>query len=362
MIELRNVTKKYDGKTAVDDISIKVDKGDFCVLIGQSGCGKSTTLRMINRLIEPTDGDILIDEKDIKKQKPEMLRRNIGYVIQNIGLFPHMTVQENISVVPKLLKWEQDRIDEQVESLLDLVELGYDYKAKYPTQLSGGEAQRVGVARALAAEPSILLMDEPFGALDPVTRESLQSGLLRIHRKLKKTVVFVTHDIDEAIRLATKVAIMKDGRILQYDTPENILNAPADNFTAKFVGKDRALKGLARLLVEDVYKRTPAVYADSLIKDVEGLFGSDVYLWVKDDAGSFKGWLSNEQGMDADLPVADYMLTVHNEDFCVTTETSLKDALSKLVMHGVVVLPVTERGVYVGEISLQKILEVGSEQ
>lgn len=361
MIELKGVRKNYGDKVAVDGVDLRIDKGEICVLIGPSGCGKSTTLKMMNRLIEPTSGSISINGKDIKKSKPELLRRGIGYVIQSVGLFPHMTVCENISVVPKLLKWSQSKIDEQVEKLLELVELGSEYGKKYPSQLSGGEAQRVGVARALAAEPDILLMDEPFGALDPVTRESLQSGLLRIQKKVQKTIVFVTHDIDEAVRLASKIALMKDGKIVQYDTPQNILSDPADRFTAKFVGKDRALKNLSRMCVRDVMEPAVTVCAEADMDEAKRLAGEKVYVWVADDKGELTGWLSNWDELDFDSDIETNMTFVDPAEYSIPSDSSLKDALAKLVMHGVVVLPVTDKGVIRGELSISRILEAGSE-
>jgi len=360
MIELKNLTKKYDESTAVDSVNIKIENGDFCVLIGPSGCGKSTTLKMINRLIEPTSGEIITNGKDVRKQRPEILRRGIGYVIQSVGLFPHMSVRENISVVPKLLKWEPDKINAQVDNLLDLVELGAEYGEKYPHQLSGGEAQRVGVARALAADADILLMDEPFGALDPVTRESLQKGLLRIQKKLKKTVVFVTHDIDEAVRLATKIAIMRDGKIVQYDTPENILNDPADKFISDFIGKDRALKNLSRNYVNEIMESVQTINEDALVGDVRQLFSEKVYLWVTDEKGCFKGWLSKSVQLEDSAKVADQTTSADPKEYGISSDSTLKDALSKLVMYGVVVLPVIDGGAVIGEISLKKILEAGS--
>lgn len=361
MIEFKNITKKYNGETAVDGLNLRVEKGEMCVLIGPSGCGKSTSLKMINRMIEPTSGHIEINGKNVKNRKPELLRREIGYVIQSVGLFPHMTVRDNIAVVPRLLKWDEERIGRQVDSLLELVDLDEGYDNKYPHQLSGGEAQRVGVARALAADPEILLMDEPFGALDPVTRESLQTGLLRIQRKLKKTIVFVTHDIDEAVRLAAKIAIMRDGRIVQYDTPQNILSAPADRFTAKFVGKDRALKGLTRICVADYMEQAVTVNTETPLEDAVGKFGDKVYLWVTDAEGVFKGWLSSRD-TDKNLSLSENMFEAERSEFCIAPESSLKDALSKQVMHGVFVIPVTENGRIIGEISLQKIMEAGNGQ
>lgn len=248
MISLRGVTKRYEGaeRPAVDGLTLDVPDGEVVILIGPSGCGKSTTLRMINRLIEPDDGTIELDGVDVRTMRLEDLRRGIGYAIQGVGLFPHWTVHENIGTVPWLLGWDAARIDARVAELLALV--GLDpaiYDGAYPDELSGGEAQRVGVARALAADPPVLLMDEPFGAVDPLTRDRLQREFLAIHRRLGKTVVFVTHDIDEAVRLGDRIAIMREGRLVQYDTPERVLAYPADEFVGGFVGSERALKRLS---------------------------------------------------------------------------------------------------------------------
>jgi osmoprotectant transport system ATP-binding protein len=248
VISLRGLTKRYNGsaKAAVDALTLDVAQGEVVILIGPSGCGKSTTLRMINRLIEPDDGSIELNGVDVKSIPLEGLRRGIGYAIQGVGLFPHWTVHENIGTVPWLLGWEKTRIDKRVAELLELVGLDPDqYDAAYPEELSGGEAQRVGVARALAADPPVLLMDEPFGAVDPLTRDRLQREFIAIQRRLKKTVVFVTHDIDEAVKLGDRIAIMRDGRLVQYDTPERVLAYPADEFVADFVGSERALKRLS---------------------------------------------------------------------------------------------------------------------
>lgn len=244
MIELRKVTRRFGDTVAVDNINLTIETGEVCVLVGSSGCGKSTTLRMINRLLPHSAGEILVDGKDITAMNPEQLRLNMGYVIQGTGLFPHWTVARNIAMVPQLLKWPRDRIDARVDELMTLLDLDPATHAdKYPQQLSGGQAQRVGVARALAADPDILLMDEPFGALDAITRENLQMEMLRIQSQVRKTTVFVTHDIDEALRLATRIAVMDRGRIIQHDTPENILRRPASAFVENLVGKqDRGLK------------------------------------------------------------------------------------------------------------------------
>ncbi|MBB5320202.1 ABC transporter ATP-binding protein [Marinobacter oulmenensis] len=244
MIELKNVTRRFGKAVAVDHINLRIETGEVCVLVGSSGCGKSTTLRMINRLLPHTEGEILVDGEDITGMNPEQLRLNMGYVIQGTGLFPHWTVARNIAMVPELLKWPKERIDARVEELMTLLDLDpATHAGKYPQQLSGGQAQRVGVARALAADPNILLMDEPFGALDAITRDNLQMELLRIQKQVRKTTVFVTHDIDEALKLATRIAVMDQGRIVQHDTPENILRNPASEFVENLVGKqDRGLK------------------------------------------------------------------------------------------------------------------------
>ena len=252
-VELREVTKRYGDTVAVDHLSLTVPAGRICVLIGPSGCGKTTSLRMVNRLIEPTSGEILIDGRNVLLEDPTALRRRIGYVIQEVGLFPHQTIAQNVATVPKLLGWPETRIRARVDELLALI--GFDparMRDRYPSQLSGGERQRVGVARALAAEPPVMLMDEPFGAVDPIVRERLQNQFLELHRALAITVVFVTHDIDEAIKLGDRVAIMRAGRLVQYAPPAELLARPADAFVAQFVGSDRGLKRLALLTVGGV--------------------------------------------------------------------------------------------------------------
>ncbi len=249
-VEFRAVTKRYAGQVAVDRLSFTVPAGRICVLVGPSGSGKTTSLKMVNRLIEPTDGAILIDGNDVVGEEPTALRRRIGYVIQQVGLFPHETIADNVATVPRLLGWPAVRIRARTDELLVLV--GLDparFAARYPAQLSGGERQRVGVARALAAAPPVMLMDEPFGAVDPIVRERLQNEFLRIQRELGTTILFVTHDIDEAIKLGDRVAVMRDGRLVQYAPPGELLASPADEFVARFVGSDRGLKRLGLLTV-----------------------------------------------------------------------------------------------------------------
>ena len=254
MIDFKKVCKTYDSKKMiVDHLDMKVNKGEIVVLIGESGCGKTTTMRMLNRLEEISKGQILIEGQDIMKMDPIDLRRRIGYVIQKVGLFPHMTVGENIELVPKLMKWDKIKRKERAMELLDLVDLpSEEYYDRYPSELSGGQQQRVGVARALAVNPEIILMDEPFSALDPITREQLQEELLKLQEELGKTIIFVTHDMDEALKLGDRIAVMKDGKIIQYDTPERILKYPKDEFVEYFVGKDRLWKNPEMVFARDI--------------------------------------------------------------------------------------------------------------
>jgi osmoprotectant transport system ATP-binding protein len=260
-LELRNVSKRYPGQRepAIGDLSLSVGAGEVCVLVGPSGCGKTTAMRLINRMIPLTSGDILLGGRSVLDREPNELRREIGYVIQQIGLFPHHTVAENIATVPRLLGWPRRRIDERVRELLELIGMDPDeIGSRYPAQLSGGQRQRVGVARALAADPPLMLMDEPFGAIDPINRARLQDEFLRLQEHVGKTVVFVTHDIDEAIKMGDRIAILRArGVLAQYDSPESILTAPADEFVAEFVGADRALKRLGLATLAEVELLAP---------------------------------------------------------------------------------------------------------
>jgi osmoprotectant transport system ATP-binding protein len=248
MIRLENVGKTYPGTNvpAVESLSLDIHEGEILVLVGPSGCGKSTTLRLINRMIEPSGGKIILDGEDVTDVNPDQLRRRIGYVIQQIGLFPHQTIAQNIATVPKMLGWDKARVKARVDELLDTVGLDpEEYRSRYPKELSGGQAQRVGVARALGADPDIMLMDEPFGAIDPITRDRLQNEFLRLQGELRKTIVFVTHDIDEAIKMGDRIAILGEKSVIkQCDTPERILAAPADDFVDDFIGSGSTLKGL----------------------------------------------------------------------------------------------------------------------
>ncbi|MBZ9604244.1 ABC transporter ATP-binding protein [Phyllobacterium chamaecytisi] len=305
MITMEHVTKRFaaDGPASVDDLSLVVPEGTTTALIGPSGCGKTTTMRMINRLIDPTEGKIIVNDEDVTKVDPVELRRHIGYVIQQVGLFPHMTIAQNIAAVPKLLGWTEAKIKSRTEELLDLVGLDPSEMLKrYPRQLSGGQRQRIGVARALAADPPVLLMDEPFGAIDPIARTRLQDEFRQILRRVRKTVVLVTHDLDEAIRLGDRIAIMKSGKIVQYDTPDAVLSHPADAFVENFVGIDRAIKRLGLFTVNDAMNTTTprpgasTVAPTSSLREALALMvaaNSDV-LAVVDESGAVKGQLTRD--------------------------------------------------------------------
>jgi osmoprotectant transport system ATP-binding protein len=298
-------TKRYPGRSApaVNELSLTIPAGEICCLVGPSGGGKTTAMKMVNRLIDITDGDIRIDDQSVRTLNVTELRRGIGYVIQQVGLFPHMSVGDNIATVPKLLGWDKARTRRRIGELLELVGLEQGDADRYPAQLSGGQRQRVGLARAMAADPPVMLMDEPFGAIDPITRERLQDEFLRLHREVRKTVIFVTHDIDEAIKLGDRIAILREGGLLtQYDTPDRILAAPADDFVARFVGADRGLKRLAlRRLAQveleplaDRYDDAPRVDLQTTLRDALSLMltaGSSVCL-VRGENGSIAGMLT----------------------------------------------------------------------
>jgi osmoprotectant transport system ATP-binding protein len=292
-------TKRYAGQDApaVDSLSLDVPAGEICVLVGPSGCGKTTAMRMVNRMIDLTEGDILLDGVSVRERKPAELRREIGYAIQQIGLFPHLTVADNIATVPKLLHWPRERIRGRVDELLGLVGLDPDEtRSRYPAQLSGGQRQRIGVARALAVDPPLMLMDEPFGAIDPINRERLQNEFLRLQRDIRKTVVFVTHDIDEAIKMGDRIAVVKQGgRLAQYAPPAELLMRPADGFVEEFVGADRALKRLALQRVRDIDLWRPPIVrvGDPVAQARDRVAESDLpYPLLVDDDGRPLGWLS----------------------------------------------------------------------
>jgi osmoprotectant transport system ATP-binding protein len=364
VVTLEHVSKRY-GPTgsplAVSDLSLSIPAGEICVLVGPSGCGKTTTMKMINRLIDPTSGRITIDGEDVMALPAVELRRRIGYVIQQVGLFPHLTVGENVAVVPRLLRWPEARVLDRVEELLDLVRLEpASYRDRYPAALSGGERQRVGVARALAADPPLMLMDEPFGAVDPILRDRLQNELLRLQARVRKTIVFVTHDVDEAIKMADRIAILQRGGILaQYDAPDVILASPATEFVEHFVGADRGLKRLSLGRVRDLTLAEPITARPGEVRSelrarLESA-GAD-YALVLDSQDRPIGWIArwnlNAEGVLAAEDATPGSPTVQ-------PETTLRDALSTMlgssVQLGVVV---DEQERVLGLISVDAISDV----
>jgi len=320
MIEFDNVTKEYpDGTVAIDDVSFTVERGTTTVLVGPSGCGKTTTMKLVNRLEDPTSGCVRFDGTNVEELDKIDLRRDIGYVIQEIGLFDHMTVRDNIATVPELKGWETERIDDRVDELLELMDLPpATYRDQYPTELSGGQRQRIGVARALAADPEVMLMDEPFGALDPITREDLQNEFLEIQSELDVTILFVTHSIDEALKMGDKIAIYDVGKVVQYDTPAQILRSPDTKFVEDFIGADRALKQLQVRQVGDLMQGSkpdgasrrpdgrvdlqstngtgvePLSAAASMQVALSRMIQHDVDVMPVGDAGSVEGWISRD--------------------------------------------------------------------
>ncbi len=346
MIELKNVTKFYAGQRqpAVADVNFFVPKGKTCVLIGPSGCGKTTIMKMINRLIEPTEGTILVDGQSVREMNPVKLRRTIGYVIQQIGLFPHMTIQQNIAVVPRLLGWKHARIAQRVDELIELVGMDpAEYRDRFPRELSGGQRQRIGVARALAADPPVMLMDEPFGAVDPITRDRLQNEFLRLQQRLHKTIVFVTHDIDEAIKMGDQIVILQvGGQIQQIGSPDDILANPANDFVADFVGSDRGLKRLSLIRVEDVYEEYPAVQeAETAEVALERMEKHQVRsLVVLNRERRVTGYLTHEDALKHRRRiVVDVMnpLEVYTEK-----QSTLRDAFSEMLTNTIRILPVVD--------------------
>ncbi|MGN2617790.1 choline ABC transporter ATP-binding protein OpuBA [Bacillus stercoris] len=348
MLTLENVSKTYKGgKKAVNNVNLKIAKGEFICFIGPSGCGKTTTMKMINRLIEPSAGKIFIDGENIMEQDPVELRRKIGYVIQQIGLFPHMTIQQNISLVPKLLKWPEQQRKERARELLKLVDMGPEYLDRYPHELSGGQQQRIGVLRALAAEPPLILMDEPFGALDPITRDSLQEEFKKLQKTLHKTIVFVTHDMDEAIKLADRIVILKAGEIVQIGTPDDILRNPADEFVEEFIGKERLIESSSPDVerVDQIMNTQPVmITADKTLSDAIQLMRQERVdsLLVVDDDHVLQGYVDVEI-IDQCRKKANLVGEVLHEDlYTVLGGTLLRDTVRKILKRGVKYVPVVD--------------------
>ena len=353
MLRLDSVTKRYGATTAVDNLSLRVGAGEVCVLVGPSGCGKTTTMKMVNRLIEPTEGLIEVDGQDVMGLDPVMLRRRIGYVIQHVGLFPHQTVAENVATVPRLLGWSKQRVRARSAELLELV--GLDparFARRYPHELSGGQRQRVGVARALAGDPPVLLMDEPFGAIDPINRDRLQEEFLRLQSEVRKTVVFVTHDVDEAVRVGDRIAILAEGgRLAQYDRPAVVLGRPASRFVADFVGADRGVKRLGVTTVDAADLDQPAVvrHVDPIGKAGALMDESGAsWLVVVDGAGGLAGFVLREDAIGDGTVGA----LVRTNAATLALGQTLKDALTVLLdsEHGWAAVLDGER--YAGVLSL----------
>jgi osmoprotectant transport system ATP-binding protein len=358
MISLQHVSKRFAGQQvpAVTDLSLEVDRGETVCLVGPSGCGKTTTMRMINRLIEPTSGSIVVDGRDVMQQDPVALRRGIGYVIQSIGLLPHRTVAENIATVPRLVGWDDERIKLRVDELREIFQLDAELMDRYPSELSGGQRQRVGVARALAVDPPVMLMDEPFAAVDPIVRARLQDQFLEIQEQLKKTIVFVTHDIDEAIKMADRIAILNIGGVLeQLAAPEKILRAPANQFVERFVGAERGLKRLALIKVGDIQVQEgpvvpPTATAEEARKEM-ARFGFDWVSVVED--GELLGWV-DASSLDGAATVKE--ATPRRFSAAVTGRDSLRQALDSIVTSHTNVAVVLDEGQrYVGILTLEQV-------
>jgi osmoprotectant transport system ATP-binding protein len=364
MIQLEGVTKVYPGSQipAVAELDLEVPRGEILVLVGPSGCGKSTTLRLINRMIEPSSGRIIFDGEDVTDVNPDQLRRRIGYVIQQVGLFPHHTIAQNIATVPQLLGWDKNRIRARVDELLELTGLDpHIYRDRYPKELSGGQAQRVGVARALGADPDVLLMDEPFGAIDPITRDRLQNEFLRLQSELKKTIVFVTHDIDEAIKMGDRIAILGDqSRIAQLDTPERILAYPVDDFVGDFIGSGSTLKGLNFERVRDIELADSfAVVSVSATAEQarEAFEGSEEkWMLVLDAQGKPARWVGSSHLSRPDFDITRHGVTVRAK---VPPNATLHDALEELLLSNAgQACVVDNQGRFIGILDVERLADV----
>ena len=365
-ISLRDVTKTYSGvdTPAVKDLNLDVANGEILVLVGPSGCGKSTTLRLINRMIEPSSGEIIFDGENVTKSDPNELRRRMGYVIQQIGLFPHRTIAENIAIVPKSLKWPKEKIRARVDELLELTGMDPNvYRDRYPKELSGGQAQRVGVARALGAEPDVLLMDEPFGAIDPITRFNLQNEFLRLQSELKKTIVFVTHDIDEAVKMGDRIAILRDqSEIAQLDTPEAILTNPADSFVENFLGSGAVLKTLTLRRLNDIQLVHPPEITQQTSRSEAAAQlrqSGHPFMVLLDDSRRPIAWV-NEENLDSSDSLVSNSRRISVK---LEPEDTLQEALSVMLQSSTGMSAVVDSsGQYLGTCTIQSLAELLTDQ
>ena len=346
MIRFENIRKNYKETTVIDDVSFEINKGEIVVLIGSSGCGKTTLLKMINSLIKPTSGKIYINDEDIGEKDPVLLRRNIGYVIQQIGLFPHLTIRKNIEIIPRLQKMPKDEIYQNTRNLLNMVGLDPDiYMNRYPIQLSGGQNQRVGVARAFATNPEIILMDEPFSAVDPITRTQLQDEFVNLESRLHKTIVFVTHDMDEALKIADRICIIKSGKIVQYDTPENILKNPIDEYVTEFVGKNRIWRSPEFIYARDIMITKPVTTYEEvpILKVMENMRIRKVdTILILNDSNKYIGYATAKdinKYKDKTSPIS--MLTKKPKVIAYPYD-SIIDLLAKIKEHNVSTIPVVD--------------------
>ncbi|AZP91853.1 MULTISPECIES: betaine/proline/choline family ABC transporter ATP-binding protein [Enterococcus] len=364
MIEFQNVSKIYKGgKVAVENVNISFEKGEFICFIGTSGSGKTTTMRMLNRMTDPTEGQILIDGKSIQEINPVELRRQIGYVIQSIGLMPHMTIRENITLVQKLLKVSQEERNKTAEKMIDLVELPREMLDRYPHELSGGQQQRIGVVRALAANQDIILMDEPFGALDPITRDSLQDLVKDLQERLGKTIVFVTHDMDEAIKLSSRIAIMSEGKVIQFDTPQNILRHPANEFVEELIGEDRLLQAkpdttkVGEVMLNQAITITPEKSLQEAIKLMREKRVDT--LLVTDNSNTLKGFIDVET-IDKKRGKVSSVGDILNKDvFYVKQSAYLRDTLQRILKRGLKYVPVVdEQNKVVGILTRASLVDI----
>jgi len=362
MIELDELTKSFPGQPtpAVDRLSLSVNKGEIVVLVGPSGCGKTTSMELVNRLIEPTSGRIILEGEDVTNGNPDELRRRIGYVIQETGLLPHRTIAHNIGTVPKLLGWKKPRINERVDELLHMVGMDpADYRDRYPKELSGGQRQRVGVARAMAADPPLMLMDEPFGAIDPITRERLQNEFLRLQAQIQKTIIFVTHDIDEAIKMGDRIVVLRDqSHIAQYDTPENILTNPADDYVADFIGTGASLKRLNLSRIRDVEMATDAPTGSMTEQASELARRLDASAWsamlLLDERRRPTRWVN---ARDLRRPGFDPTRMGLKAKAVVEPHATLADALNELISsNGGCAIVADGSGAYLGVVDLETIM------
>jgi osmoprotectant transport system ATP-binding protein len=359
-VSFKGATKRYAGAElpAVHDLSLEIEAGEICVLVGPSGCGKTTAMRMVNRMVEISEGDILVAGTSVRDRSPAELRREIGYVIQQIGLFPHRTIAENVATVPRLLAWDSERSDARVSELIELIGLDPELASRFPSQLSGGQQQRVGVARALAADPGVMLMDEPFGAVDPINRERLQNEFLRLQAELRKTILFVTHDIDEAIKMGDRIAVLREGaKVAQYATPAELLMAPSDDFVEDFVGADRALKRLSLLRVADIdLWQAPLAFVGQATSEVRPkLAGAEVpHVLVVDSERRPLGWLSDDDLAREHVPERPDT----GPEPTVELDDVMRDALSDLLQAETRYAPVVDgRGRIAGVLSVEIITE-----